>query len=33
MNKGTMTALIVVVGIAIIGAVGYFIHHLTTNQM
>lgn len=33
MNKSTLTALIVVVGIAIIGAVGYLAHHLMTGQM
>lgn len=33
MNKNTTIALIVVVALAIIGAGGYFIHHLMTGQM
>lgn len=33
MNKTTVTVLIGIVGVAIIGAVGYLIHHLTTGQM
>lgn len=33
MNKTSLTALIVVVGLAIVGAVGYLIHHLSTGQM
>jgi len=33
MNKSTTIALIVVAGLAIIGALGYFIHHLTSGQM
>lgn len=33
MDKKTLTALIAVVGLAIVGAVGYLIHHLTTGQM
>jgi preprotein translocase subunit Sss1 len=33
MNKTTVTALIIVVGLAIVGAAGYLIHHLTTGQM
>lgn len=33
MNKSTLIALIVVVGLAIVGAAGYFIHHMATGQM
>jgi preprotein translocase subunit Sss1 len=33
MNKKTVTALIAVVGLAIIGAAGYLIHHLANGQM
>ena len=33
MNKNTMIALIIVVSLAILGAGGYLIHHLTTGQM
>lgn len=33
MNKSTLIALIVVVGLAVVGAVGYFIHHMSTGQM
>ncbi|AVX21446.1 hypothetical protein CFE_2303 [Carboxydocella thermautotrophica] len=33
MNNKGMIAAIVVVSLAIIGAIGYFIHHLTTGQM
>lgn len=32
-TKTGMIALIVLVGLSIIGAVGYLIHHLTTGQM
>lgn len=32
-SKGGLMAGIVVVVIAIIGAVGYLIHHMTTGQM
>jgi flagellar basal body-associated protein FliL len=32
-NKSTMIGLIVVVGIAIVGAAGYFFHHMATGQM
>ncbi|KNZ70559.1 hypothetical protein Tfer_0743 [Thermincola ferriacetica] len=28
MSKSTMIALIVIVGLAIVGVLGYFIHHL-----
>ncbi len=33
MNSGTVKLLIIVVGIAIIGAAGYLIHHLMTGKM
>lgn len=33
MSNGTVKVLIAVVGIAIVGAVGYLIHHLSTGQM
>lgn len=33
MNKSTTIALIIVVGLAVVGAAGYFIHHLSTGQM
>ncbi len=33
MNKTTLTALIVAVGLAIIGVAGYLIHHAATGQM
>lgn len=33
MNMKTMIALITVVGLAIVGAGGYLVHHLTTGQM
>lgn len=33
MNQTTVKALIAIVGLAIVGAVGYLIHHLSTGQM
>lgn len=33
MSPTTVKVLIAVVGLAIVGAVGYLVHHLTTGQM
>jgi preprotein translocase subunit Sss1 len=33
MNSSTLKVLIVVIGLAIVGALGYFGHHLFTGQM